>query len=51
MKKYNILKLAEQYKTPMEVIGIREGEKLLDKLWSQQEGPHVQDKGDYYVIK
>jgi len=62
MKLYNMHELAEEYAKKhgcgIKITGAREGEKLIEKLWSQHESSKVQnknnylqDKSNYWIIK
>lgn len=44
-------KHAEKHGCEIEIIGAREGEKPIEKLWSQHETSKVIDKGNFYIIK
>jgi len=54
MKTKNIYRLAMEYTgceaKDIVITGMREGEKIYEKLYSQQESTRIKDKGDYYVI-
>jgi len=54
MKRYCMYGLAKTYAeragTEIEITGIREGEKLNESLWSDQESHRVERKNDYWVI-
>ena len=54
MKRYFMYGLAKTYAeragTEIEITGIREGEKLEESLWSDQESHRVERKMDYWVI-
>ena len=55
MMLYHMQRLAKEYAlragTEVEIIGIREGEKLKEELYTSTERTLVKDAGDYWVIR
>ena len=55
MKLYSMRNLADDYAKrygcKIKITGTRKGEKLIEKLWSQNESGKVIDNGSFYVIK
>jgi FlaA1/EpsC-like NDP-sugar epimerase len=54
METKNIYKLAMEYTGceagDIEIMGLRGGEHMFERLYSQSEAKRLCDKGDYYVI-
>jgi FlaA1/EpsC-like NDP-sugar epimerase len=55
IKSYRIADIASyfslKYNKPIEITGVRPGEKLHEMLISFTEGLRTEDKGEYYVIR
>lgn len=47
----NVLELAKKITNKIEIIGIRPGEKLIEKLMTAEEESHAIKKGKFYVIR
>jgi len=51
MKLYNIKDLADKISKKQKIIGIRQGEKLVELLISESEKENAVEKSDMWIIK